>query len=493
VEVPRLSRRLWRSAQYALIGSAATGLSTLLCFRAQAGLTLVAPVYLLLVVLQSLTGDFLAAGLVSVLATACLDYFFVPPLFTFRVLQLADAFSLLTFLITALVITHLVSRLRAEVSFSRIQKDRLDRLYQLSQVLLSLEPEASEEQLMEPFRHLFGVRAIAIFDGQTGEMGMTGTSSQMLAERTKEAYIFGRDAYEKTTGVGIRCVERGGKPSGAIGFEGLADPKETIGPLMTLTNAYLERMKAFHTASSASAAAQAELYRSAILDALAHEFKTPLATILTAAGGIREAGPLGPEQMEMAELVESEAERLGNLASRLLRVARLNQEEIHPKLAPHQVWTLVRHLTEEYGRQSPDRRIIASQDGESREDRVDAELFRLALSQLLDNACKYSPEGAPIHVVLKHEPDSFVVEVSNTGKSIPAPEQRLIFDRFYRGTVTKGHTTGSGIGLYVARKIAASHGGTLNLVVAEDHPDRIAFRLKIPSSIPNPNHAPATN
>jgi two-component system sensor histidine kinase KdpD len=94
----------------------------------------------------------------------------------------------------------------------------------------------------------------------------------------------------------------------------------------------LERARVFRDASHADAAAQAEVFRGAILDALAHEFKTPLATIVTAAGGLRETGGLRPEQLELAEMAEMEASRLGLLTSRLLRIARLDREEVKPQL-----------------------------------------------------------------------------------------------------------------------------------------------------------------
>jgi len=77
------------------------------------------------------------------------------------------------------------------------------------------------------------------------------------------------------------------------GFEGLEDASLTAGPLTALAAALLERSLAVRNASQAAAAAQAESYRSVILDALAHEFKTPLSTILAAAGALRESASLG--------------------------------------------------------------------------------------------------------------------------------------------------------------------------------------------------------
>ena len=248
----RVEGRSWpQSAMYALAGGVVTALLTLLCYKLGLGLAVAAPVYLLIVVLQSLTGDIRSSGLISILAAACLDYFFVEPRFSFRVMQPSDVFALASFLITALVITELVSRLRAEVRVSTTQKERLDRLYQLSQRLLSLEPEVAGEEFLEPFHSLFGVNAISIFDGQTGESKLLGGSRHQLAEKTRDAYIGGRDAHDRAAGIAVSALRVGSKVTGAIGFEGLHDPEGTLAPLAALMSAHFEKTRAFRAASSA--------------------------------------------------------------------------------------------------------------------------------------------------------------------------------------------------------------------------------------------------
>jgi len=475
-------RSLRHSAKYALAGGIMTGLLTLLCYRLGFDLSFAAPVYLLIIVLQSLTGDLLSAALISVLAVGCLDYYFVEPLLTFNVMRPSDALALGSFLITALVITQLVSRLRAEMQFTKAKKDRLDRLYQLSQQLLILEPDATEEMLLEPFHRLFGITAISVFDAQSGEMRLVGSAQSRLAERTRDAYSAGSDSHDIAAGISIRCLRLGSNLKEAIGFEGLKDAEETVGHLAALMSAHLQKTMALRSASTASAAAQAEVYRSAILDALAHEFKTPLATILTAVGGLREAGFLGPEQSEMADTVEEEAARLGRLSSRLLRLACLDREDVRPRIELMDIDAEVRNIADQYLRQWPDRQISVVNSGESTEEPADPELFRLALSQLLDNACKYSSPGAKIRIALEYGQDGFAVEVANTGSVIPSPEQRRIFERFYRGAETKGHTSGSGLGLYVARKIALAHGGSLYLMAEEGTSGGVTFRLEMPGA-----------
>src|SRR5258708_11742797 len=185
-----------------------------------------------------------------------------------------------------------------------------------------------------------------------------------------------------------------GRTIGAIGFEGLDDPDLTAGPLAALAAAHLERTHSFVHASSAAAAAQTESYRTAVLDALAHEFKTPLSTILTAAGALREAKLLGPHHREMAETVESEAARLGRLTSRLIRTARLEREEVKPWIELIDVSSVIADTVDQYARLSAGRRISVIKDCESNEVMADPTPLPLAPSPVLENSCKDSTPGS---------------------------------------------------------------------------------------------------
>src|SRR6266849_9430039 len=153
--------RTLRFAKHVVAGSLGVALLTILCYRAHIDLASAIPLYLLLVVLQSLTGDFLSSAIISVLSTGCLDLFFTEPLFSLRITNPLHALALLAFVFTALVITRLVSRVREEATSSSLQKERLDRLYQLSQQLLALEPGAEMgETFLEPFCRHFGVSGL---------------------------------------------------------------------------------------------------------------------------------------------------------------------------------------------------------------------------------------------------------------------------------------------------------------------------------------------
>ena len=238
-----------------------------------------------------------------------------------------------------------------------------------------------------------------------------------------------------------------------------------------------------------AAAAQAEVFRAAVLDALAHEFKTPLATILTAAGGLCEMQPLSPHQQELACLIESETSRLDELTSRILRTARLDRKAVKPRLSRMDIVDLVANLVTLYSRRFADRAFVLSNslssEGLAAEVLADRDLLELAVKQLLDNACKYSPVGAEVEVRIETDGQDVSVRVLNDGIAIPARERARIFERFYRGSMSDQFVTGSGLGLYFAQEIVRVHGGTMELEnqTAASTKETV-FRLTLPLARP---------
>ncbi len=432
-----------------------------------------------MVVLQSLNGDYLSSVTVSVVSFLSLNYFFVPPIFSLRVSDPSDTIALVTFLIAGLVITRLTSRAREAAAAEERQRKNVTQLYELARQLLQLSPEiAIGRPLLELFQSKLGLRSVCLFDGEAGEEHLSGNAPEHLAETTRAAYLSKRDFQDSATGVAVRVLHAGNRTTGAIGFDGLRD-LELAEPVAALATVITERSRSFQQASYAAAATEAELFRGAVLDALAHEFKTPLSTILTAAGGLREAGLRPAEQSALAEAVESEAVRLDQLTTRLLRLARLDREEVKPQMDLLDLGELTKSVVEQHARRWPDRDLVtrlapANVLG-------DRELLWLGLAQLVDNACKYSYAGAEIVVSIEAGPQTTTVRVWNSGTSIPASERSKIFGRFYRGAAAQQVSPGSGLGLYVARKIAIAHGGNIALD-RNGSEDGIAFQFSISNS-----------
>ena len=243
-------------------------LLTVLCRPLHASVAATSLLFLVVVLLQSLTGFFLSSVLVSLEAVGCLEYFFVEPRNSFAIAHGEDVVALLAFLTASLVVTRLVSRVTAEGESARRQEQRLARLYRLAQQLLAMEPQPEiGTRFLERFRSVFGMAAVCIMEGDTAQLHLAGVSRGNLAEKTREAYVAGQDVADRAAGITVRRLLVAGKTTGCMGFEGLDEEEVMADPLTALAATLLERARALRAANDAAAAAQAEEYRAAILDA----------------------------------------------------------------------------------------------------------------------------------------------------------------------------------------------------------------------------------
>jgi two-component system sensor histidine kinase KdpD len=474
----RFGHIAWRLLRGTLLIAAVTAV----CFRLQLNSASAAVLLLIAVVLNTIDSSFLEACAVSVIAVASLDYFFTEPIFSFEVEGPLEAISLCCLLIVSLVITRIQSRSRFEARNAMQQRSNMESLYKVSQQLLALPPPSIPgKPFLEPFLSAFDVRAVCLFDAATLECHSAGNSRGGLEGKTRDGIIANRDAVYPEFGIVVRCLRAGTALVGVIGFEGLSTTEGTASALAALAAAALERARSFRTASTAAAHAEAEVLRSAILDALAHEFKTPLAVILAAAGGLRIGGAIVPEKEELAELIETEASRLGDLTSRLIRLARVDKEDLKPRLEAADAAALVEGYVRRFSKLWPDRKICFRRVSDVNDISVDPELIGLAMSQLLENACRYSSPDSGVSIELGASEDMAAITVWNDGPPIQESERDRIFERFYRGKEARRTAPGSGLGLYIARKIALAHGG--DLVLTDNRTSGVGFRLTIPSSI----------
>lgn len=457
-------------------------LVTGVCYWVNANFATTAFFYFVIVVLYSLAGNFRLALLISTLAGVALEFFFVEPVLSLRVSHVQDALELATFLVTAVTISYLSSRVKHESLTANSQREHVERLYLLAQQLLAEDPVTTpRSRVFDLFLNTFAIKAVCLcFDGEM-ELFPASAGSRALEEATRAAQHGTYDS-ERTKGeISVRRLQNGQGSAGAIGFEGLPMPHLIASPLAALAALMLERLRAHQSASSAAALAEAEVLRTAILDALAHEFKTPLATILAAVGGIQESGALQPAQVDLAQVVETEATRLGSLTTRLLRLARLDRENVKPRWSAIDLEDIVLGVVKRYSRLCPQRRYTLATHGSMDSISADPELLRLAVSQLLDNASKYSPEQSGVEVELERRGSRVTISVWNHGPGIRPEDRERIFERFYRGANAK-EVPGTGLGLYVVKRITAAHGGTVSVESFNGAKGASVFRLTLPAN-----------
>jgi two-component system sensor histidine kinase KdpD len=457
-----------------VLGTLGIAVVTLACYPLHLEFAVPAFLYLLVVVALSTVAGFAPAAITSILGVACLAYFFIPPLLDFRIANPLDGVAAVTYLLTSLIITRLASKARMEARTAENKRRDLALLYKAAYRLLSAEPQdLSSREVLRIFREVFALNAVCLFDASTGKLEIEGESAHGLADRTRKASLLIQDEEDSSSDTSIRYLNVAGEPMGAVGFEGLRDADSVAGPLSVLAASMLERTKSFAAAATATATAQAEVLRTAILDAMAHQFNSPLAAILTSAGAIREAGPLAPQQLRIAEMIEDEAVRLGLLTRHLLRAARVDTDPVQPRLESTNLAELVARTVETCRAET--HMISLQLPPAPLEVKSDRELLAVALTQLVDNASKYSTPDSTVAVRLESKGEEANVRVS----LIASDDQERIFERSYRGASASA-TPGTGLGLYVARKIVLAHGGSLYLEKQGPDTRLITFCLSLP-------------
>jgi two-component system sensor histidine kinase KdpD len=252
-----------------------------------------------------------------------------------------------------------------------------------------------------------------------------------------------------------------------------------VDALASLAAMAIDRYQSFEKEERASNASNEEQLRGAVMDALAHDFKTPLTAIQTSSSGLLELGGLTDSQRELVTLIDSEAVRLNELCSRLLMAAKLKVEYIGLKTEDVNVQELLAEVLNENSAER--RRIQVSVEDPSLTIRVDRGLLAMILAQYIDNARKYSTPDTPIEIAARQSKSEVLFSVHNFGPTIRIEDRERIFDRFYRASNLRNSIPGTGIGLSVVRKTAeAQHG---HVWVISDDKEGTTFFLSLPKGV----------
>jgi len=229
----------------------------------------------------------------------------------------------------------------------------------------------------------------------------------------------------------------------------------------------LERAAAVRQAAAAREAAQTQALRNTLLAAVAHDHRTPLATILGAASSLHDqADRLSPEQRKhLAATIVDEAGQLARLTENTLQLARLDTPGLALRLdweaAEELIGTVLRRLRQ----RDPSRRLRTRVEPDLPLLRCDALLLVQLLDNLVDNALKYGGEAAPVEIVARRIGEQLVIAVRDRGPGVPAAQRERIFESFQRGEAPPGGEArrGAGVGLALCRAVARAHGGELRL------------------------------
>jgi len=454
---------------------------TWLSFRFGQSFAFTGFLYLVLVVLTALYGGFWQATGISVAAAACLNYFFVPPIFSFANSP-ANWVALGAFEFTALVISRLSLRAQMRAAEAIAGRRDTERLYETSRRILLLDRSGVlGNQIISLIGEVFELKAVQLFDALPATTYQIGASPAGAEHLTRDAYFLGADSFHPGTRSWYCVLRLGTRAVGGLALHDTGMNKLAATALASLCGIALERLRALQRESHSQAAREAEQLRAAVLDALAHQFKTPLAIARTASSGLLAIGGLSELQTDLIASIDQQATKLDHLASRLLTAARLEATEFKPQREPL-LFSRLTHLAIQKLDQEADReRFHVSVPTLEVPVLADPELIVTSIVQLVNNAIQYSEPGSPIDAAFAVKDDRVVLKVLSKGLVVKADERERIFERFYRAPETQHGPAGTGLGLSIVKKIVEAHHGR---VWAEGHEDYgTSFSISLPAAI----------
>jgi two-component system, OmpR family, sensor histidine kinase KdpD len=406
---------------------------------------------------------FVEASIVSVVATLCLEYYFAPPLFSFRVASPENWTALATFEGISLMVSRLSHHARQQQLLVQKQSSEQKSLHELCRDLLLLDwKQSPEQQLCVLIKRSFPLRGVALWNAYEDALTRFGETPN-AEDATRVVYFSERNYDDLSNHTSFRVLYFGSRPIGALMLYGHSIDSLTVNSIASITAMAIERTRLLAKEIDVEAERHSEQLRSALLDGLAHAFKTPLSTITLSSSGLLAAGKLSAQQTSLIDLINQEATRLSQLTTRLLRTSRLELSRIvlHEKLI--NVRTLIRGALDECAFQLQSRVVDVSIAPKMTSVRCDSQLLTMALVQILDNAAKYGPQDSRVRIYAEFSESQAVFRIHNEGSYIPPSERNIVFTRFYRSSSVEHRAPGTGLGLSVAKKAVEAHGGKISI------------------------------
>jgi two-component system sensor histidine kinase KdpD len=477
----QLHRPLWRYAVSTLL----IVLVTLAGFPLKNFLdpTNLVMVYLLGVVLSAVylgRGPSILASFVSVLA---FDFFFINPTFSFTV---NDTQYLLTFvglLAVGLVISTSAALLRDQVDTMRRKEQQTLALFNLSRELTGAVSLSQVLTISQRASNLTMNRECAILLPQNGKLEVRCASQDITLDESDMGVAEWSFKHSHPTGRGTDTLPASSLhfvplltangPVGVLGIKQLEnepllsiDQRMQLEGLANLTALAIERALLVESAAQSEMLRNTEKLQTALLNSISHELRTPLASITGVLTSLAESEKNHhparkmdtATRLELLNSATDQARHLNRLVENLLNMTRLESGNVHLSLGPCDLQDLIGSTLQQFSNRLKDRQLELEIPDNLPLVNCDASLIAVVFSNLLDNACKYSPEATPILIQVMECGKFAEIEIRDSGGGLPKDELGKIFMKFYRGSNQK-NLSGTGLGLSICKGIVEAHGG----------------------------------
>jgi two-component system sensor histidine kinase KdpD len=396
--------------------------------------------------------------------------------------QPSEIIDLALFLIVALVTSHLANSMKQQTELARKRQKEMTDLYAFSRRLAAAPSAADIYRAIEDHLATHAQRKVMLFgagspdaaDAKSGDKSgdaavpdaVRSAITDVARGHSIEANVtddtgnvwHARRVSQKTPDFGVIAIDLGQVPPNEA-----ADLHQRVNDMLADAADTLERLDVAHALDQAKMRQETELLREALIGSVSHELRTPLASILGAATVLSQSPAVANDDRlnSLASVVRDEAERLNNDIQNLLDATRISREQIKPRMEWIEPTDIVNSALERRRRRLNGHTVALDVESNLPFIYVDPVLIEQAFAQVVDNAAKYSPGGSTITVAAKRNGHGLVLSVHDTGVGLTDEESAQLGDRFFRGARHAQTTSGSGLGLWIAKAFVSANGGRL--------------------------------
>jgi len=444
--------------------------------------TTVALSFLLAILAVSAVWGMAVSVFMSLAAVMAFNYFFLPPVGTLTIADPQNWVALFAFLVTSIMGSQLSSRIRSEADEAHQRRREVERLYQFSRKLLG---EGNVIQLMNAIPDYvvesFEAGAAELFLPQKDKFYRSGFGAAHLdEEKMKTAFLHDEITMDTQRGEYFLPIRLGVRAIGSLGISGSQLSRQSLDAISTLVAIAVERARAVEELGQTEAAREGERLKSALLDSITHDFRTPLTSMKASVSSLLTSQNSDPQQTrELLTIIDEECDRLNRLVEEAGEMAKLEAGEFALELAPVAMDEIIQmalaHCKTSLAGRPVDVRVCSNLPRV----RADAERAKEALVQLVDNANLYSPKDQPITITAELTGDTVTTSVADRGPGIDDFEQTMIFDKFYRGKDQRYLVRGTGMGLPIAKALITAQQGTISVTSQLGHGSVFSFTLPV--------------
>ena len=461
--------------------------------------------YLVAVLVVAVAFGRSAAIVASILAFLTFDWFFVPPTHQLVVADAEELFSLALFLITAVVTGTLAARERARAQEAEHREHDAKVLYEAAFLMAEPDLERALVAAAEHFRSALDLDAVSIEadaeilphpavaardDAARDSLKAAGTELRLMdpSGTSRRIRLVGpqKPGAARDNRARVVPIVSANERIGAVRIlprKGAAELGPGDARLLAIAAAQLgltiERARFRKEATEAEVLRRADDLKTELLHAVSHELRTPLASILASAGSLRQRDVewTDRERDEFAGAIQDEAVRLDRVVGSLLDLSRIENGTLVPHKAWHDVGALVEDVA---GRMRPVTaghpvRVDVPDDLPPIE--LDYVEIQQVLSNLVENAAKFSPNGSEIGISVTRNNGDVRFEIRDHGPGIPASDTERIFEPFVRLARAGQGPRGVGLGLAIAKRLVEAHAGMIWIDRSHTDGTSIVFTL----------------